>query len=205
MRDKVPSTPGPLTFTDPDTSDIQVPLWRIAATTGAHTRPWNMGRAVGPLPTQRWDPHLPPLSQQPARAVLYAATSLLPAVAETWQAARHIDTATGTPVIVRFIPERPLRLLDVTARGQWAIRNGASASLPHAPRDTCRAWARAIVSAQPDLDGLLAPSTMTGTNVVLFVPGIAALPATPSHSYPAADPAVRAVLAQVAHRIGYTI
>jgi len=98
-----------------------------------------------------------------------------------------------------------LRLLDLTARGSWGIRNGAAASLPHAAKATCRAWARTILDAYPELDGLYSPSTMTGNNVVLFPHGIGALPASPSEAYDASDPAVKTLLHAVARKINHTI
>lgn len=205
IRPKVSRTPGPLTITGSDLVDYDGPIWRIARTVGEYARPWNAGRDFGPLLVMRWDPHLLPASIQPERTVLYSGTELLPAVAETWQATHHIDVHFGNPIIVRATPTRTLRLLDLAANSTWAIRHGASASLAHSHRDVCRNWARAILTAVPKLDGLLAPSTLSGTNVVLFASGIGALPETGDMTQQADDPAVFAILESIATRIGYTI
>jgi len=203
---KVPRTPpADLFIAKADLTGCGDPLWRICRTTGPHARPWNAGRSYGPLAGMRWEPHDPPARSQPARAVLYAATDVATAVAEVWQVTRRIDVHLGRPVLVRATPTRALRLLDLTDASTWPLRQGASASLPHAGRGTSRAWSRAILDAAPDLDGLYVPSTKTGRNVVLFPGGIAALPSSPDMSIPADDPAAKALLEVIAARIGYRV
>ncbi|HEX7373349.1 MAG TPA: RES domain-containing protein [Steroidobacteraceae bacterium] len=206
-RPKVPRSPQrPLTF-HPDDFAACPPggLWRIARTGGRYTASWNHLREFGPVATMRWDPHEPPAHTQPARAVLYAATSLTTAAAEVWQATRRIDPYTGSPVVARFTPTRPLRLLDLTARGTWAIRNGAGAALSAAPRDVCRSWAREALSALPGLDGLLVPSTLSGMNVVLFAAAKAAMPSRADLLASASDPAMLSIFEAIADAIDYDI
>ncbi|WNM27357.1 RES family NAD+ phosphorylase [Demequina capsici] len=198
---KVPQKPGALSFEPADLMTYDGPLWRIVRTTGLYTHAWNDGRAWGPLPAMRWDPHHPPASGQPDRAVLYMATTVKAAVAEAWARKRRIDVRTGSPIVVRATPAQPLDLLDLT--GDWPIRNGGGASLPHAPLPVCRTWARAILDARPDLDGLYSSSTMTGVNVTLFPAGIAKLPSSPDMAAPAIDVKVRALLEAIASEIGY--
>lgn len=201
---KVPRFPGELGFTDSDFVGWAERLWRISRTTGPYAAPWSRPRAWGPVVGMRWDPHHPPASLQPSRSVLYAANSILTAAAETWQQGRIIRPRAGAPVVVAFTPTRPLRLLDLTARSAWPVRNQAGASLPHAPRPVCRRWSEAILDARPSLDGLLAPSTMAGLNVVLFPAGATAVPSeSPDLIAPASDPAMTAVLQQVANQCGY--
>lgn len=204
MTRKVPRTPPiTLTVTDSDLTDFAGPLWRVCRTTGPHAQPWNVGRAFGPLAGMRWEPHVTPPHSQPDRAVLYTATDIATAVAEVWQVSRRIDVALGRPILVRATPARALRLLDLTDASTWPLRQGAAASLPHAPRTTCRAWARAIFDAAPELDGLYVPSTLTGKNVVLFPAGVGALPQSADLTIPADDPAAKALLQTIAARIGY--
>lgn len=206
MTAKVPRTPpAGLSIEEADLTEYRGPLWRICRTTGPHARPWNAGRTFGPLAGMRWEPHDPPARSQPARAVLYAATDIATAVAEVWQVTRRIDADLGRPILVRATPTRALRLLDLTDASTWPLRQGASASLPHAGRGTCRAWSRGILDASPDLDGLYVPSTKIGRNVVLFPAGIAALPSSPDMSIPADDPAAKALLEVIASRIGYRV
>lgn len=205
MSAKVPRTPpGPLEITPADCTAYMGPLWRICRTAGAYTRPWNEGRDFGPLVGHRWDPHRPPPSEQRDRRVLYAATEIATAAAEVWQVTRRIDVELGRPVVVRATPTRPLKLLDLTDNSAWTLRAGAAAALPYANRGTCRAWSRAILDAAPKLDGLMAPSTMTGRpNIVLYRAGIAALPDSPDLSRAAEEPAVRTLLEAIAGSLGY--
>ncbi|MGH3492168.1 MAG: RES family NAD+ phosphorylase [Sciscionella sp.] len=184
-------------------------LWRIHRTQGGHVSDWNQLRTFGPLPSMRYDPHPEPLEQYD-EGVLYAAAdhpgvpALVTAVAEVFQATRAIDVDSFAPQLTAWTPTRDLRLLDLT--GDWALGNQAAHSLAHAPRSTCRAWARAIRATWPDLDGLWAPSTMSaGTVVVLWNPAHDSFPATPAFSRPLAHPLVRRVLAQIAADIGYGI
>lgn len=206
-RPKVPRAPRqPLTFNSGDFAPCPPGgLWRIARTGGRHPTAWNRLRNFGPVSTMRWDPHISPPGLQPRRAVLYAATDLTTAAAEVWQASRLIDPHTGTPIVAKFTPTVPLRLLNLTAGGQWAIRNGASAALATAPRDVCRAWARAILDAQPDLDGLLVPSTLSGTNVVLYPAGARAIPIRADLLASFSDPATLTLLDVIARSIGYAM
>jgi hypothetical protein len=178
-------------------------LWRCHRTLGARVVPWNGLRHFGPLPTMRFDPQPPPAGQS-EEGVLYAATDIATALAETFQATRVIDSVGFGPHLTAWEPTRPLQLLDLT--GAWALRNGASHALASAPRAVCRAWARAVRETWPDLDGLWAPSAMTGKPaVVLFSPAVDSFPTLPSFSRPLAHPAVLAIAAQAAKTTGYTL
>jgi RES domain-containing protein len=157
---------------------------------------WNQLRTFGPIPTMRYDPHSEPTGMS-AEGVLYTATSLATALAETFQATRVVDSRSFAPQVTAWTPTRDLRLLDLT--GIWALRNGAAFSLATAPKSTCRAWARQIRATWPDLDGLWTPSTMTGgANVVLWNPAQTSLPASPDFSRPLAEPTVHAICNRIA-------
>jgi len=152
----------------------------------------------------RYDPQPEPTGPS-SEGVMYTATSLATALAETFQTTRVVDSRSFGPQVTAWTPTRDLDLLDLT--GNWALRNGAAFALATAPKSTCRAWARQIRATWPDLDGLWAPSTMTGdANVALWSPGRSSLPASPSFSRPLADPTVRAIAARIAHQeLGYRL
>lgn len=202
---KTPRTPPAALRRDPADLVKAAPLlWRVHRTQGAHVLPWNVLRSYGPLSLMRFDPHPEPIGQH-AEGVMYAGTAIAGALSETFQATRTIDTASYQPQLTAWRPTRELRLLDLT--GTWALRNQAAYALSAAPKPTCRAWARAIRGTWPDLDGLWAPSTMTGApNVVLWNPAASSFPASPSFSRPLADPTVRAIVTRVASReLGYRV
>lgn len=177
-------------------------LWRVMRTSGPHALPWNHPRAWGPVQHSRWDPHHEPPSSQPGRAVLYTALDVRTAVAEVFQVERFLDVHTDDPFLVGFTPTRPLQLLDLTST--WLLRAGSTTSQSSAPRRACRAWAQAIRSAYPDLDGLWVSSTMTATPVVvLYTPAVTALPDSPEFSRPLASGDTRVVVREAAREIGY--
>lgn len=204
VRPKVPHTPpAPLQRQPGDVVGFNGILWRIHRTQGSHVLPWNALRTYGPLPVMRFDPHPEPTGIH-AEGVMYAATTVPAAFAETFQATRMIDTVSFQPHLTAWTPVRALRLLDLT--GTWALRNQAAHSLVAASRTTCRAWARAIRSTWPDLDGLWVTSTMTGApNVVLWNPAATSFPTFPAFSQPLGDPVVRGIAARVAVQVGYRI
>jgi hypothetical protein len=70
----------------------------------------------------------------------------------------------------------------------------------------CRAWARAVDTEWPDLDGLWSVSTMTGRpTVTLFTSAADAFPRRPSFSRPLSSPALQGALAAAASEIGYRV
>lgn len=191
--------PGPLTRSDDDVRLEQPVLWRIHRTLGDHVLPWSGLRHWGPVATAGFDPHPPPPRDHREVGVSYAALDLATAVTEVFQLLRVIDTTDGRPRATSWTPTRPLRLLDLT--GDWALRNGASHSLASGPRASCRAWARAIAEAWPDLDGLWSQSTLTGrTNVTLWQPAADTFPDAPDFSEPLDSAQMWAVMREVARR-----
>jgi hypothetical protein len=193
-----------LTLEPSDLVTVRPTLWRIHRTTGDHLRPWDGYRTFGPLASARLDPHPLPTEDHPGYGVLYAATELYTALAEVFQTNRLINTHTGAPHLTGWTPTRSLQLLDLT--DTWPIRNHASAALTAAPRPTCRAWARAIHSQWPDLDGLLSPSTMTATpTITLWEPSASAIPRRPDFSRPLNHPMLWTLVHLAAARIGYDL
>lgn len=204
-RPKVPRTPPEdLQRRPEDLLQAQPALWRIHRTQGKHVIAWNGFRVFGPVAAARYDPHPEPRADHPGDGISYTALDLKTSVAEVFQATRRIDPSTGAPYATSWTPTRPLQLLDLT--GDWALSNGAAASLAQAGRPTCRSWSCAIHQTWPDLDGLWAPSTMTGRPmVVLYEPAASAMPAFPAFSEPLAAPVLWSVLARIAGEIGYQI
>lgn len=167
-------------------------LWRVHTVVGAHALRWDELRHFGPARTMRWDPHPAPSGVHPTHGVSYAATGPETAFAEVFQSNRAIVVGPDR-ALVGWTPARDLQLLNM--RGDWALRNGASASLFAAPKLTTRAWAAAIHEQHPYLDGLFVPSTMTGKDmVVLFTPAADSFPRFPSFSRLLDDPAARSII-----------
>ena len=157
----LPPSPDELQFPTEHLREVatDVVLWRVHRTSGDHVVPWNQLRYWGPAATMRFDPHEPPPHVQ-GRGVSYTALSVPTALAEVFQRTRVINTRRGTPYLTAWSPARPLTLLDSTSA--WPIQAGASHAINSGRRDHCRAWARAIHTARPDLDGLWHHSSMTG-------------------------------------------
>lgn len=178
-------------------------LWRIHRTRGEHVLPWNGFRSYGPLSSGRYDPHSLPPTDQPEHGIAYAADNLTTAIAEAFQTILRVNpSAPGDLHATSWTPLRPLRLLDLT--GGWASRNGAADALTSAPRPTCRAWSRAIHEQWDDLDGLWAPSTLTGRGIAaLYQLSASAMPDAPAFSRPLAAPALWTLIADAAESVGY--
>lgn len=182
---------------------VRDPLWRLHRVIGEHALAWNALRTFGPAATMRWDPHPEPRGDHPGTGVSYAASDVSTTFAEVFQRRRAI-TLSSDLALSGWIPTRDLRLLDL--RSDWALRNGASVSLHAAPKSTCRAWSRAIHETWPDLDGVLTPSTMTGSPmVVLFTPSASAFPARPALARLLDDPALRPIVDTAQAALGWPV
>ena len=205
-RPKVPRAPRqPLSLRDSDLVTVIGPLWRVHRSSGPHVLAWNQLRRYGPVAHMRYDPHTPgPARLHPGFGVTYAAPDLTTALAEGFATTRVIDVTAGAPHATAWTPSRPLELLDLG--GQWPIRNGAAAALTAANRSVCRAWAHAIHAQLQPLDGLLAPSTMTGRPIiVLWEQSQDSFPTSPVFSRPLSYPLVWGLVKHSAEAIGYTI
>lgn len=168
-------------------------------------------RTYGPT-TSRFDPHEEPPRDQ-ARGVLYAAGSLPTAIVEFFAPTRTIERSRGEPLIASFRLMRSARLLDLTSG--WPTRAGASQAISSGRKVIARMWARAIYEEFTEIDGLLYPSSMSGSRrepsdpplhgfaVALFDRASAALPAHPSLNTPLAHPGLDAALGEVAERFHY--
>jgi hypothetical protein len=178
-------------------------LVRVHDTVGEHVVGWNRLRHFGPLTRCRFDPHEPPPHLQSA-GVSYLSLDLPTALAERFQETRVVNRRWGGPQLSVFRPTRTIRLLDLT--GDWPLRAGASHAINTGRRDTCRAWARTIVAAWPDLEGLWHTSSMSAKPLVtLFKAAADVFPDHPLLSEPLSHPGLASWLAEACLRIGYLL
>ena len=204
---KNPRTPPvALTLGPGEESAYQGTLWRIHTTTGTHPAAWNDLRRYGPLSQFRWEPHSPPQRTHASAAVSYTAQDYATTFAEVFHRDRAI-TLTPDRSLSAWRPTRPLALLDLTG-SNWALRHRASASLPKAPKNTCRAWACAIwEQLGDDIDGLLAPSTILNGEpiVVLFTRAESAFPVGPVFSRALNHRDVATLALKAGKRLGWPV
>jgi RES domain len=113
---------------------------------------WSVRRSYGPLPQLRFDHHVPPPGSADDRAVWYAATSLLGAVAEAFGDLGVVDRGSGRRICVVRISE-PIPVLDLVgvAPRAFGLDQRISTSRDY-PR--CQEWARAFYGSYPDVCGL---------------------------------------------------
>lgn len=201
---KLPQPPAELSFDDTNFVDLtDTVLWRIHRTSGIHVVAWNRLRYWGPSAAGRFDPQSDPPRVQDT-GVSYVALDIPTALAEAIQATRVINLRRKTPYVTGWRPSRTLRLLDLT--GEWPLRNGASYSISTGRRDYCRSWARSILAARPNLDGLRHHSAMTGRHIVtLFTSASDSFADRPLLSLPLDHPGLRSSLSTAAVQIGYRI
>ncbi|APU14208.1 MULTISPECIES: RES family NAD+ phosphorylase [Actinoalloteichus] len=191
-------------------------LVRVFTTGGRHQQHWNTFRRVGPLAHARFDPH-PVADDAPAPAgapgaakaadgVLYFGLSVRTSIAEVFQAGSIVDRRTRAPHLVVLRPVRPLRLLDIA--GLWPTRAGASQAISSGPKDRTQAWARAIRTAYPQLDGLWYRSSMDSGSPAVCLwdpPSGSALPDSPDVLLPLNHPGLDLPLGRICEQLHYTL
>lgn len=178
--------------------------WRVHRTTSGHPLAWNAFRAYGPV--LRFDPHPLPKGTYPNCGVWYSGASPGAALAEAFQKNRVIDRVLENPYLTSVQFTRKLRLLDVAmdAVGAWPTRAGGNFSMSTAPHPITQQWARTIVDAFPDLDGIRYSSRFSGhASLALFPPAMTAMPLQPLTSHPLSHPGLAKRIAAVADRLGY--
>ncbi|MGH3875688.1 MAG: RES family NAD+ phosphorylase [Actinophytocola sp.] len=184
-------------------------LVRVFAAGGRHHQRWNTFRRSGPLPHARFDPHPPGPgggAVDSELGVLYFGLSARTSVAEVYQQTSIVDRTTRRPHLVVFQPRRTLRLLDLT--GLWPTRAGASQEISSGQKDVTQAWARAIHTAFPDLDGLWYRSSMDSGDPAVCLwdePAADALPATPDVLLPLDYPGLDLPLSRLCEALNYTL
>lgn len=180
-------------------------LVRIFSALGDHPQRWNSFRFAGPLPHGRFDPHADcGAVQEDSVGVVYFGLSVRTAVAEVYQTTSTVDRATRSPHLVVFRPARTLRLLDLS--GLWPTRAGASQEISSGPKKVTQAWARAIHTAHPDLDGVWYRSSMDSGHPAIALwepPSAGALPDEPDVLLPLNHPGLDLPLARVCEELNY--
>lgn len=113
---------------------------------------WHARRRFGPLPHARFDHHRPPPGSADDRAVWYASTSLLGAVAEAFGSLGLLDRAAGRRIAVMRV-ERAIALIDLIGTAArafgWDQRVATSTDF-----ERTQAFARAIYERYPSAGGL---------------------------------------------------
>jgi len=180
--------------------------WRIHRIEGPNVLRWNEFRLFGPV--LRFDPHRLPRGDDPNRAIWYGASTPGAALAEAFQADRTIDRYRRGPYLTGLLFTRTLSVLDLAtdSQGAWITRAGGNFAVSTAPHALTQQWARAIVVAFPDLDGLRYNSRFTGQPcLALFTAARSAMPSRPVISLPLAHPDLTSRLAGAAKRPGYRV
>jgi hypothetical protein len=180
--------------------------WRVHRTEGAFVLAWNAFRAFGPL--LLFDPHALPGGEDPAHGVWYGASSPDVALGEAFQVDRTIDRELDRPYLTGLSFVRPLVVLDlaVDSQGAWATRAGGTFAISTGSHGVTQHWARNIVEAFPDLDGLRYNSRFAGAPcLALFLPTVTAMPARPKLSLPLTHPDLASRIAGAANRLGYSV
>lgn len=210
----LPDPPPPQHLRDLGTQDgelraiaIDEIWWRVHKTDGDHVLAWNSMRTFGPL--LRFDPHALPLGEDPSGlGVWYGASTPDAALAEAFQVDRTIDRGRNTPYLTGLSFTRPVTVLDVATDsvGAWATRAGCTYAISTGQHAVTQSWARSIVEAFPDLDGLRYNSRFAGAPcLALFTPAGTAMPARPMLSLPLAHPDLSSRIAGAAKRLGYVV
>jgi len=180
--------------------------WRVHRTEGDLVLAWNEFRHYGPV--LRFDPHPEPAREHADCAVWYEAGTLDAALAEAFQGDRTIDRVRDRPYLTGLAFTRTLHLLDlaVDSGGAWATRAGGTFAISTAPHAITQRWARTIVEAFPDLDGVRYNSRFAGHPcAALFLPAATAMPGRPIIALPLTHPALVSRLASAAKRLGYSV
>ncbi|HKS43794.1 MAG TPA: RES family NAD+ phosphorylase [Amycolatopsis sp.] len=185
-------------------------LARVFTAHGNHPQQWNTFRRTGPLPHGRFDPQRPgrggAMVTDEDNGVLYFGLSVRTSVAEVFQTTSIVDRRTRGPRLVIFRPARTLCLLDLA--GLWPTRVGASQEISSGPKKITQAWARAIRSAFPDLDGLWYRSSMDGGGPAVCLwdpPAATALPLAPDVLVPLDHPGLDLPLGRICEDLNYTL
>jgi hypothetical protein len=180
--------------------------WRVHRTADAHVLAWNEFRICGPL--LRFDPHPEPVGEHPGHQVWYGGSVPGAALAEAFQKDRTIDRTRGAPYLTGVRFTRNLHLLDVATDsvGAWPTRAGGNFAMSTAAHAITQRWARAIVGAFPDLDGIRYNSRFAGqATVALFGPAASAFNDRPTSSQPLSHPGLAKRIAGVAERVGFAM
>lgn len=198
-------------------------LFRILRAGGAHATEWFEFREFGPLDA-RFDPHPEPVGEHPGRGVLYTVvesraaaesgpgpgpvldSAFAACLLEVFQQHRIIRRVAGAPTLAAFEITRTLRLLDLSD-SDWITVAGGNAAIASGERSRARSWARAIRAAYPELDGVVAASSIVPTARVaaLWAPAESALPRHPLALLGLDREELTPAIDAIAERYGYVL
>ncbi|GAA1482589.1 hypothetical protein GCM10009624_30290 [Gordonia sinesedis] len=209
----LPDPPAPEDLRDLGVRDDEVRTigvdevwWRVHRTDGDHVLAWNALRSYGPV--LRFDPHRPPRGEDPERGVWYGAATPDGALGEAFQTDRTIDRSHHQPYLTGLSFIRPVTVIDIATDsvGAWATRVGGTYALSTGQHHVTQRWARHIVDAYPDIDGLRYNSSFVGTPcLAIFTPAATAMPDRPHLSLPLTHPDLAARISGAATRLGYSV
>jgi hypothetical protein len=144
----------------------------------------------------------------PRLTVWYGASTPDAALGEAFQVDRTIDRELDRPYLTGLSFIRPLVVLGlaVDSQGAWATRAGGTFAISTGSHGVTQHWARNIVEAFPDLDGLRYNSRFAGAPcLALYLPAVTAMPARPKLSLPLTHPDLASRIAGAANRLGYSV
>lgn len=178
-------------------------LWRVYFRGGPYPTSWNAFRSYGPLGA-RFDHHTDP-SREQERKILYAAAKGEVCFAEVFQRTRTINRKRRDPWLVGFELSTDVELLDLT--GLWPTVAGASMAINTGPHSFARRWSKVIYEAYDGVAGLGYASSMAGNRpaVALYERAEHCLTIRPFFHRALADPALLAILQNVAQRLNYRL
>lgn len=196
---------------------VATALFRIFRAGGPHPSEWFDFREFGPLDA-RFDPHPEATGEHPGCGVMYAVveggspagpthdSAFAACLLEVFQQHRIVRRSAGAPTLAAFEAARPLRLLDLND-SDWVSVAGGNAALSSGDRARSRAWARAIRASYPELDGVIAASSVVPNARVaaLWEPARDALPRHPLALLRLDRAELTGVIDAVAERYGYVL
>lgn len=191
-------------------------LARVFRAGGPHPAAWHSFRTYGPLDA-RFDPHPEPPAESPDEGVLYAvleqadaeqdtASAFAACLLEVFQATRIVRRSSGDPTLAVFESTRALRLLDLSD-SDWVAVAGGNGAISSGDRMASRAWARAIRTTYPGLDGVISASSVVPSArvVALWSPALDALPRHPLAQLRLDRDELTGAINRIAERYGYVV
>lgn len=139
---------------------------RIYRRGGTHPTLWDEFRYFGPT-SSRFDHRVRDAegkAHEQDRGIIYAATDIVTALAESFQLKRAVNRAANQPWLVSAQSSCDLSLLDLT--DTFPVRAGGSMKLVSGATAYSQNWSRAFYECYPAIHGLYYPSSLTNRPVM---------------------------------------
>lgn len=139
---------------------------RIYRRGGAHPTLWDEFRYFGPT-SSRIDQHVRDTegkAHEQDRGIIYAATDILTALAESFQLKRAVNRTANRPWLVSATLSCDLSLLDLT--DTFPVRAGGAMKLVSGATAYSQNWSRAFYECYRAIHGLYYPSSLTNRPVM---------------------------------------